>query len=69
MLTLPFAMMAMLAPFAPLFSRRVWRHAQMIVAGAIMAPAQRMVTAAPRAVRLAQFNQFHRYHRVLSHAQ
>ena len=50
--TLPFAMIAMLAPFAPLFSRRVWRHAQMLVAGAIMAPAQRTVTAALRAVEI-----------------
>jgi len=56
----------MLAPFAPLFSVRVWRHAQVLLAGALLAPAQRTVTAALRVTGRAQVQQFHRYHRVLS---
>jgi DDE superfamily endonuclease len=67
--TLPGVMVAMLAPFAPLFSRRVWRHAQVLVAGALLAPAQRTVAAALRVLGLAETPSFHRYHRVLSHAR
>ena len=67
--TLPAAMVAAVAPFAPLFSRRVWVHAQVLLAGAILAPAHRTVAAALRAVGLAQTRQFHRYHRVLSAAR
>jgi hypothetical protein len=36
--TLPAAMVQLLAPFAPLFSKRVWPHAQVLLAGAILAP-------------------------------
>ena len=69
MLPLPAAMLAALAPFAPLFSRRVWGHAQVLLAGAILAPAHRTVAAALRAMGLAQARRFHRYHRVLSAAR
>jgi hypothetical protein len=62
-------MIAVLAPFAPLFSQRVWRHAKVLLAGALLTPAQRTVTAALRTMGLAQSRQFHRYHRVLSHAR
>jgi len=64
--TLPIAILAVLAPFAPLFSARVWCHAQVLLAGAILGPAQRTVAAALRAVGLEQTSHFHRYHRVLS---
>jgi hypothetical protein len=62
-------MIPVLAAFAPLFSRRVWSHAQVLLAGAILAPAQRTVAAALRAVGLDHLAQFHRYHRVLSRAR
>src|ERR1051326_8574143 len=64
--TLPFTIIRTLAPFAPLFSARVWAHAQVLLAGAILGPAQRTVAAALRVVGLGQTKQFHRYHRVLS---
>jgi hypothetical protein len=54
--------------FAPLFSARVWDHAQVLLVGAILAPAQRTVAAALRVTGHAQVRQFHRYHRVLSRA-
>src|SRR5688500_18951980 len=44
--TLPATMIPVLRAFAPLFSARVWDHAQVLLAGAILAPAQRTVTAA-----------------------
>lgn len=69
MSTLPPTVAAVLAAFAPLFSRRVWAHAQVLVVGALLAPAQRTVAAALRATGRADVPQFHRYHRVLSHAR
>ena len=67
--TLPPAMIGVLAAFAPLFSARVWRHTQVLLGGAILAPARRTVTAALRVMGLGSHRQFHRYHRVLSHAR
>jgi hypothetical protein len=61
-------MITVLSAFAPLFSARVWAHAQVLVMGAILAPAQRTIAAALRVTGLAQVRQFHRYHRVLSRA-
>jgi DDE superfamily endonuclease len=61
-------MVQALAPFAPLFSRRVFRHLQVLVAGAILAPGKRTVASALRAMGLDQEKRFHRYHRVLSRA-
>jgi hypothetical protein len=58
-----------LAPFAPLFSRRVWRYAQVLVAGALLTPGKRTVAAALRVAGLARARRFERYHRVLSRAR
>jgi hypothetical protein len=66
--TLPKEMILILAPFAPLFSERVWQHAQVLLAGAILAPGKRTVSSALRAMGLDQQKQFHHYHRVLSRA-
>ncbi len=49
MYQLPPPIAALLAPCVPLFSRRVWTHAQVLLAGALLAPAQRTVPAALRA--------------------
>jgi DDE superfamily endonuclease len=66
--TLPAPMIRVLAPFAPLFSRRVWRHVQPLLVGTILAPGKRTVTAALRVMGLEQAPQFQRYHRVLNRA-
>src|ERR687897_1491218 len=66
--TLPTKMVQALAPFAPLFSKRVWQNAQVLLMGAILAPGLRTVSSALRAMGLGQHKRFHRYHRVLSHA-
>jgi hypothetical protein len=68
MRTLPLKMVQALAPFAPLFSKRVWQHAQVLLAGAILAPGTRTVSSALRAMGLDREKRFHRYHRVLSRA-
>src|SRR5919202_4198508 len=66
--TLPPKMIRLLAPFAPLFSKRVWQHAQVLLAGAILAPGRRTVSSALSAMGLDQHKRFHRYHRVLNRA-
>src|SRR5260221_7802039 len=68
MLLLPADMVALLAPFAPLFSRPVWRHVQVLLVGAILAPGRRMVSSALRAVGLSHLPTFQTYHRVLNRA-
>lgn len=67
--TLPAAMITLVAPFAPLFSRRVWRHALVLVAGTLLAPGKRTVCAALRAMGLSGTKQWTRYHRVLNRAR
>jgi hypothetical protein len=62
-------MIRALAPFAPLFSERVFQHVQVLLAGAILAPGRRTVSSALRAMGLDQHKRFHRYHRVLSRAK
>jgi hypothetical protein len=69
MRTLPPKMVQALAPFAPLFSERVFRHARMLLIGAILAPGRRTVSSALRAMGLDREKRFHRYHRVLSRAR
>jgi DDE superfamily endonuclease len=68
MLLLPADIIALLSSFAPLFSRRTWRHVPELVAGAILAPGRRMVSSALRAIGLAQIPTFQTYHRVLNRA-
>jgi DDE superfamily endonuclease len=65
---LPDAIILELAPFAPLFSCRVWCHAQVLLLGAILAPSARTVTAALPAMGLATERRFTNYHRVLNRA-
>jgi hypothetical protein len=67
--TLPPKMVQALAPFAPLFSKRVWQHARVLLVGAILAPGARTLSSALRAMGLDQEKRFHRYHRVLSRAR
>lgn len=67
--TLPPAMLPRLAPFAPLCSRRVWRHALVLVAGTRLAPGKRTVCAAVRAMGLSQTKRWTGSHRVLNRAQ
>jgi DDE superfamily endonuclease len=68
MITLPAEIMTRLAPFAPLFSSRVWRHAQLLTVGAILAPGQRMVSTVLRVLGLSHLATFSTYHRVLNRA-
>jgi hypothetical protein len=68
-LSLPPLFVSLLSTFAPVFSARVWRQAQLLLAGAILAPSQRTVTSCLRILGLSQERRFVNYHRVLSRAR
>src|SRR5919106_5723428 len=65
---LPEAIIPVLTPFAPLFSPRIWRHAQLLLLGALLTLGARTVTAALRATGLATERRFTNSHRVLNRA-
>src|SRR3954470_10212437 len=69
MSTLPADCASAILAFAELFSKRVFASVQTLLLGAILAPAQRTVTACLRVMGLASLKQFQNYHRVLSRAQ
>ena len=46
MLTLPEAIISILAPFAMLFQSRTWTKAQLLLVGAVLSPGKRTVTSA-----------------------
>jgi hypothetical protein len=62
-------MIPVLLPFMPLFSKRLWQHAQvLLLASAILAPGARTVSCTLRVMGLDHEKRFHRYYRVLSRA-
>jgi hypothetical protein len=52
MLTFTEDIFALLAPFAPLFSRGVWSNAPILVDGALLVPGRRMLSSVLRTVGL-----------------
>jgi hypothetical protein len=66
--TLPADYLNILTIFAPLFSKCIWTHAQVLLVGAILVPGQRTVTAVLRIMGLGQERHFQTYHRVLNRA-
>lgn len=69
MLALPSRFATIILAFAPLFFRRSWRHAQVLLVGAILAPGKRTVTSILRICGLSRERRFVNYHRVLSRAR
>ena len=69
MLHVPARFAAMLVSFAPVFVQaRTWRHARMLVLGALLVPGQRTVCSILRIIGLRQERHFVTYHRVLNRA-
>jgi hypothetical protein len=62
-------MLDLLAPFVPLFRRRVWSSVLVLLVGTLLAPGQRTVTTALRMMGLEHTRRFERYHRVLNRAR
>src|SRR2546430_11723211 len=65
---LPDAIIPVLAPFAPLFSPRVWCHAQFLLLVAMLSPGARTITTALRLMGLSAERRFTNDHRVLNRA-
>ncbi len=60
---------SVLGAFAPLFSARVWSHADVLLTGAILCRAARTVTSCLRVMGLGNERHFTNYHRVLNRAR
>src|SRR5260221_12189920 len=69
MLALPVTLTRLIVRFAPLLSKRIWEHVEVLVVGALLAPGKRTVTAVLRVMGLSQEGQFQKYHRVLNRAR
>ena len=69
MLIIPEEFSAQISAFAPLFSKKVFHHVQVLLIGSLLVVGRRTVCSALRAMGLAQERQFHKYHRVLSKAR
>ena len=69
MFTPPAEVGAVCAAFTSLFTRPSWRRAQALLCGTLLAPANRAVTSALRALGLSADRHFQNYHRVLSRAR
>jgi DDE superfamily endonuclease len=66
--TLPAELLPLIVELRPLFSKPVWKQAQVLLIGAILAPGKRTVTACLRVMGLSQEKRFVNYHRVLNRA-
>lgn len=67
--TLPAELLPLIVEFQPLFSKSVWKNAQTLLAGAILALGKRTVTACLRVMGQSDDKHFQNYHRVLNRAQ
>ena len=63
---LPEMIITLLVPFAPLFTRPVWGHAQILLIGALLCRGPCTVAAVMRVMGLGGEKRFEKYHRVLS---
>jgi hypothetical protein len=68
-MNIPKEIVTLIGVFAPLFSDRVWVHAQILLLGAILSGGPRTVTAALRVMGLSAEKNWSKYHRVLSRAR
>src|SRR3954468_7061026 len=68
MLDLPARFAVVILCFAPLFFQRSWRHAEVLLIGAILAPGRRTVASILRITGLCRERRFVNYHRVLNRA-
>jgi DDE superfamily endonuclease len=65
---LPARFAAVILCFAPLFRQRSWRHAEVLLVGAILAPGRRMVSNILRITGHCRERRFVNYHRILNRA-
>ena len=63
------AILSVIAPFAVLFSRPVWKNALTLIIGAILCRGKRTVCAALRIMGLSNETSFAKYHHVLNRVE
>ena len=68
MVSWPIAFSSVIGIFAPVFSRPVWQHVQVLLTGAGLAPGQRTGPAILRIMGRSAAPHFQTYHRVLNRA-
>ena len=68
MLRLPSRVAAVILCFAPLLRQRSWRHAEVLLLGALLVPGQRTVASILRIAGLGRERRFVNYHRALNRA-
>ena len=66
MMTLPEEFSKQISAFAPLFRKKVFQHAKVLLTGCLLVVGRRTVCSALRAVGLGHQKNFHKYHRVLN---
>lgn len=64
--SIPGQLVTWLAPFASAFTRPTWHHVLVLVAGAVLTPGRRTVTAALSVMGLRETPSFASFHRVLN---
>jgi hypothetical protein len=69
MFSLPESAQWVLVSFAPLFSKPVWNHVQVLVTGALLCRGPHTVASVLRSLGLSGERTFCNYHRVLSRAR
>lgn len=67
--SLPTEFIVLMIEFQDLFSKRVFPHVTLMVAGAILAPGARTIASVLRIMGLSHEHRFHKYHRLLSQAR
>src|SRR3954470_7268521 len=65
---LPARFAGLILAFAPLFVHRSWRHAQLLLIGAILTPGRRTVASLPRLMGRSHERRFVNFHRILTRA-
>ena len=66
---MPPIIISLMAPFRSLFTAPVWEHVLALVAGIVLAPGKRTVSAALRVMGLGAAHDFALYHYVLNRAR
>lgn len=68
MITLPREFRKQISAFAPLFSKKVFEHVEILFLGCLLTIGRRTISSALRSVGLTEGKRFHKFHRVLSRA-
>ena len=66
---LPPVLTSLMKPFREFFTAPVWSHLLVLIAGMVLTPGRRTVSAALRVIGLGSAKDFARYHYVLNHAR